>query len=103
MMKKQKGACPFCSQSVEPTVVEENTLRRDKLRCPECGETVFLCRSPGCHHFAKGTTVYDHELCPSCTEAAGNVAGEIGKTVLKIGGAVATALATAVVLGKAKK
>jgi len=105
MAKKQKGVCPFCSKIVQPIVVEENTLRRDKLRCPEpeCGEYMYLCRSPGCHHFAKGTSVYDHELCPSCTSAAGDVASEVGKAAIKVGVAVATAVATAVVMGKGKK
>ena len=85
MTKKQEGKCPFCSKAVEPDVIEENTIRRDKCRCPECQETIYLCRSPGCHDYAKGTSVYDHELCPACTETTSNVAAEVGKAALKIG------------------
>jgi hypothetical protein len=105
MPKKQKGVCPFCSKTVEPKVIEENTVRRDKLQCadPECGEYIYLCRSPGCHNFAKGTSVYDHELCPSCTDTVGTVAAEVGKTVLKVGATVATTLITAAAMAAMSK
>lgn len=99
MPTKQKGACPFCSMVVAPEVVEENTLRRDRCKCPECGEEIYLCRTPSCYDFAKGTSVYDHELCPSCTETASNAAAEFGKTALKVAGTVASAI----VLSKLKK
>src|SRR5215831_12960222 len=102
MEKKQKGKCPFCLNAVEPDVIEENTIRRDRCRCPECRETIYLCRSPGCHDYAKGTSVYDHELCPACTETVGSVAAEVGKAALKVGVAVATAIAMAAVSAKDK-
>ncbi|WP_144106765.1 hypothetical protein [Paraburkholderia sp. BCC1886] len=103
MPTKQKGKCPFCNQAVTPEIVEENTVRRDKLKCPECSEPLYVCRTPGCHDFAKGTAVYDHELCPDCTETAGNVAAEVGKAALKVGTTIATAVFTTLVLAKGKK
>lgn len=95
MTTKQKGKCPFCEKVVAPVIVEENTIRRDRCKCPECGEEIYLCRSPGCHDFAKGTSVYDHELCPSCSETVSNLASEVGKAALKVGVAVATVVAVA--------
>lgn len=41
MNAKQKGICPFCSKNVAAEIIEENTIRRDRCKCPECGETVF--------------------------------------------------------------
>ena len=102
MLKKQKGKCPFCLKSIEPEIIEENTVRRDKCKCTECEELIYLCRSPGCHDFAKGTSVYDHELCPSCTETATNLAAEFGKAALKVGIAEATAVAVAAANNKDK-
>jgi hypothetical protein len=100
MPTKQKGKCPFCLKCVAPVIIEENIIRRDKCRCPECDEEIYLCRSLGCHDFAKGTPVYDHELCPECTETASNVAGEVGKVVLKVAAAVGGSLALAAVKKK---
>lgn len=81
---KQEGKCPFCLKSVVPAVVESNTLRRDQCECPECHERIFLCRSPGCHDFAKGTSVYDHELCSECTGTVSNTAGVVAKAALQV-------------------
>lgn len=102
MTTKQKGKCPFCLKMVAPEIVEKNTIRRDRCKCPECGEEIYLCRSPGCHDFAKGTSVYDHELCPSCTETASNTAAEVGKAVLKVAVAVGTAVAVGAATAKNK-
>lgn len=89
MKTKQKGCCPFCGEAVSPIVVEENSFRRDRCKCPKCEATVFLCRSPGCHNYAKGTDTYDHELCPACTEAAVELGSKIASTLLDVGKTVA--------------
>ena len=102
MNTKQKGKCPFCQKLVAPQIVEENTLRRDRCKCPECGEEIYLCRSPGCHDFAKGTSVYDHEFCPECTETISNTAAELGKAALKLAVTVGGAVAVAAINGKKK-
>lgn len=81
---KQKGLCPFCLEEVSPEVVEENRLRRDKCLCPKCKEHIYLCRTPGCHNYAKGTEVYDHELCPACTKAAAEFCDKYGELALKL-------------------
>ena len=103
MSAKQKGRCPFCSKTVAAEIIEENTIRRDKCRCTECGETVYLCRSPGCHDYAKGTQVYDHELCPSCTSTAADTGSGVASTVGKVVGAVAIAALSAVAVAAVKK
>jgi hypothetical protein len=84
-------------------VTEENVLRRDQCECPECKEKIYLCRSPGCHDFAKGTSVYDHELCPSCTKTVSDAASEVGSAVLKVAGTVATTLILSALSGKGAK
>lgn len=95
MSVKHKGLCPFCSETVQPMVVEENKIRRDKCECPNCNNTVYVCRSPGCQSYAKGGDLYDDELCPSCTSGV----SEFGKGVLMTG---AISVLTAV-LTKGKK
>lgn len=99
---KQKGLCPFCSQAVEAIIVEENTARRDKCRCPQCGETVFVCRTPSCHDYAKGTASWDHELCPACSAQAGKAVVEVGKVAAKVAGTVVTAVLVAAVTKEKK-
>jgi hypothetical protein len=98
--KKQIGKCPFCLELVEALILEGNTVRRDRCSCPKCDQPIFVCRTPGCHDYAKGTSTYDHELCPDCTATAANMAAEVGKTALKVAGAVAAAVAVAAVKGK---
>lgn len=66
MSAKSKGMCPFCNEQIEPIVIEENTIRRDKCQCPECSGIIYVCRSPGCNNYAKGG-IWDDELCPACT------------------------------------
>lgn len=92
MNTKQKGLCPFCKNAVAAKIAEDNTLRRDKCLCPDCNEPVYLCRTPGCNDYAKGTEVYDHEFCTSCTEilysAGASVGGVVGAITL---GALTTA------------
>lgn len=78
MSQKHKGMCPFCSEMVTPGVIEENYVRRDKCVCPECSEHIYICRSPGCNHYAKGGELYDDELCPQCTSGI----ADAGKTTL---------------------
>ena len=92
MDTKQKGKCPFCEQQVAAVIAERNKVRRDRCRCPSCEETIFLCRVPGCNDYAKGTSVYDHELCPSCTEKVEGIAKASGKVALEVGKAVAIAV-----------
>jgi hypothetical protein len=103
---KQKGMCPFCALAVEAVIVEVNTARRDKCRCPNCGETVFVCRTPACHDYAKGTASWDHELCPGCSADVGRAAAEIGSVAVEFGKAAAKIAGTAVavaVVAKVKK
>lgn len=97
---KQKGKCPFCLESVEATVQESNYLRRDRCICPKCSEPVYVCRTPGCHHYAKGTSTYDHEFCPECTSSGAAVATEVGKGLLKVGVAALTVVAVTAVKEK---
>lgn len=102
METKQKGKCPFCEKVVAAEIVEKQFLlspRRDKCRCPECGETIYVCRTPSCHDYAKGTTVYDHELCPSCS---GSLSEGVGM-VVKGAGAVAATVVAAVIVNKIEK
>lgn len=96
MITKQKGRCPFCEKTVAAVITEENTVRRDTCKCPSCHESIYLCRVPGCHDYAKGTSVYDHEFCASCTEKIADAAAVAGKFALDAG----KAIAIAVVLGK---
>lgn len=64
---KPAGKCPFCNKQVRAEVVETtSSLRRDKCRCPTCGETVYVCRMPGCNNYARSGMIWDDELCPSC-------------------------------------
>lgn len=99
METKQIGKCPFCEKVIEAVVVETNVLRRDRCKCPECAQPIYVCRSPGCHDYAKGTETYDHELCPACTETASSAGAEIGKAGLKLAATVGAAL----LLAAAKK
>ncbi len=103
MNAKQKGICPFCSKNVAAEIIEENTIRRDRCKCPECGETVFLCRTPGCHDFAKGTQVYDHELCPSCTGTVADAGSGVASIIGKVAGAVAIAALSAMAVAAVKE
>jgi len=96
---KQRGKCPFCEETVAANVVEDNSVRRDKCQCPNCGEFIFLCRSPGCHDYAKGTQVYDHELCPSCSDTVSEGFKVIGKSALTL----ATTVIGGLILASAKK
>jgi hypothetical protein len=88
-LKKHQGKCPFCSETVEPEVIEENTIRRDMCRCPSCKRQVLICRAPGCQDYAKGGEYYDDEFCPACTQkmseysffaAAAILLGKIGSS-----------------------
>ncbi len=81
MSAKHKGLCPFCAETVQPKVLEENIVRRDKCQCPDCKNIVYVCRSPGCQNYAKGGEYYDDELCPQCTSGI----SEIGKTTAVMG------------------
>jgi hypothetical protein len=94
---KHLGICPFCSASMQPSVLEENTMRRDICQCSECSEKILVCRTPGCQDYAKGGSVYDDELCPSCTSSTVSVVGTIAVGVVSIIGA---ALAESIIKGK---
>lgn len=84
-------------------MVEENTLRRDRCSCPSCDETIYLCRTPGCHDYAKGTQVYDHELCPSCTSTVAEASASVASVAGKVAATVATAVLSTVALAAIKK
>ncbi|GKV83674.1 hypothetical protein PEC106664_44480 [Pectobacterium carotovorum subsp. carotovorum] len=86
MTSKHKGICPFCKNEVVPRVTQENHVRRDKCKCPECKEDIYVCRAPGCENYAKGGHLYDDELCPSCTSSVGNGASSLG--MLALGAAI---------------
>lgn len=75
-MFKPKGTCPFCKEQVAAIVVEENYIRRDICRCPECGESILVCRMPGCSDYAKGGELYDDELCPEHSKIE-NITGAV--------------------------
>ena len=88
---------PFCSNTVSPSTVGENYIRRDVCKCPECGEKILVCRSPGCTNYAKAGFIWDDELCPPCTASIVSGAGE----VLKWGLMAAAAAVATVATGKA--
>ena len=95
MAIKPLGPCPFCKEVVRAEVSDRHYLRRDKCACPECRETIYICRSPGCESYAKGGDIYDDEWCPECMrrfkENGGSQIWVIAGTVLA---GIATALAT---------
>jgi hypothetical protein len=82
MTSKHKGTCPFCKNEVIPLVTQENYVRRDKCECPECKENIYVCRAPGCENYAKGGSLYDDELCPSCTSSIGGGFSTLGMMAL---------------------
>ena len=96
MTKKHIGKCPYCNEDVEPNVIEGNTMRRDKCQCPrtECGGILYVCRTPGCHNYAKGGDMYDDELCPECTSSLLSHSGDVVKTVLLTAASIAVAAAS---------
>lgn len=61
---KEKGICPFCKKEITPIVIEVNTIRRDKCKCPECNQSIYVCTVPGCYDYAKGGNLYDDNFCP---------------------------------------
>lgn len=65
-MPKALGKCPFCENKMIPEVIEHNSLRRDKCKCTECGNIIYICRAPSCKNYAKGSKFYDEEFCPDC-------------------------------------
>lgn len=94
MANKHSGVCPFCGDSVTPKLVEDNNIRRDVCECPSCKEKILICRTPGCKNYAKGGSVYDDELCPSCTESLTSGVGEVLKWgAMTVAAAVGTAIA----------
>lgn len=67
---KASGLCPFCRKMVRAEVSTSNFVRRDVCTCPNCNESILVCRAPGCNDFAKGGSFWDDELCPECTKSA---------------------------------
>lgn len=67
---KHLGKCPWCGNEVKAMIEEENYVRRDACTCPECGERILVCRTPGCTNYAKGGDIWDDEFCPECTKTA---------------------------------
>jgi hypothetical protein len=102
LARKQIGKCPFCQKQVQALVIEENTVRRDRCECPECREPLYVCRTPGCHDYAKGTATYDHEFCPDCTTKMSGAAAEVGSAAIKAGGVILAAWGSAKVASKGK-
>lgn len=100
MATKQKGICPFCKENVAALIIDEHTIRRDRCLCPKCGESLYLCRNPACHHYAKGTKTYDHELCSSCAQAVGEATKGVASVAVKVIATVATTALGAFVSGK---
>ena len=88
MAGKQIGECPFCNEMQVPVLIEANTIRRDKCACSVCKEVIYVCRTPGCHSFAKGGSAYDDELCPACTR------GVVSNSAMVVVTVVGTVLAT---------
>ncbi|MBA5202210.1 hypothetical protein [Pectobacterium aroidearum] len=84
MAKKHPGICPHCREKVTPDIIEENSIRRDKCKCPKCEGVVYVCRTPGCDDYAKGGNTYDEELCPQCTKVVADNTGTILKGVAAI-------------------
>lgn len=70
LKKKPEGLCPHCKKMVEPVILEENFIRRDKCQCPQCQAIVYPCRLLSCSNFALGRNNYDDELCPDCLARA---------------------------------
>ena len=67
-MEHYTGMCSYCKEMVTPTIVfEENTIRRDVFVCPNCGNKILKCMTPGCHNYACGHEYYDENLCVECT------------------------------------
>lgn len=71
---KHLGKCPWCGNEVRAIVEEENYIRRDSCRCPDCGGKILICRTPGCTNYAKGG-FWDDECCPECTKMVVTTAG----------------------------
>ena len=94
MTAKHLGECPFCKGAIKAKVIEENVVRRDKCECPECGEAIYVCRTPGCDGYAKGGALYDHELCPVCTRGCVAAAATV---VVATAVTLASALAVAAI------
>ncbi|PKG37668.1 hypothetical protein [Psychromonas sp. Urea-02u-13] len=65
-MSKQLGFCSFCGNKVRANIEETNFFRRDRCSCPECSETIYVCRNPICDNYTKGGDIYDDELCIEC-------------------------------------
>lgn len=82
-----------------PILVEQNTARRDICKCPSCKKGVLICRTPGCHDYAKTGSIYDDELCPGCTSSLISGTGE----VLKWGAMTAVSLVVGVLASGKKK
>ncbi|MCT6876295.1 hypothetical protein [Frischella perrara] len=80
--RKSKGRCPFCKKKIRPIIIEENTLRRDKCKCPACNEIIYVCRIFGCQNYAKGSESYDDECCPKCAKGIKNTIGCLSKVIL---------------------
>lgn len=89
MAIKAKGMCPYCQEPVNAVVLEANTLRRDKCKCPKCEETVYVCRAPRCDNYVKNGALYDDELCPECTKG---LSSTVGTLALMAAGTALTAI-----------
>ena len=93
---KPIGICPHCNHEVRAKIFVKNNLRRDMCKCPNCEETIYVCRNYGCRNYAVGGDYYDDELCPTCAKAlmefVGKRAGKFADILIT---ASATALATA--------
>lgn len=87
---KPIGICPNCEHKVKAKILVTNNLRRDRCECPNCGKTIYVCRSYGCRNYAVGGDYYDDELCPTCAKALMKF---LGKLAEKSAGILLTAFA----------
>lgn len=80
---KPIGICPHCNHEVRAKIsVKNNYLRRDKCECPNCEETIYVCRNYGCRNYAIGGDNYDDELCPTCAKALMELVGKSSEILL---------------------
>ncbi|MBI0164409.1 hypothetical protein [Snodgrassella sp. M0351] len=103
---KPIGICPNCNHEVRAKISVKNNLRRDKCECPNCEETIYVCRNYGCRNYAVGGDYYDDEFCPTCAKElmkfAGKRAGKFADILITASATtLATALATAFIKKKA--
>ena len=82
-----KGNCPWCKEDVRPTLFEENPeYQRNIFVCPDCGEKILKCVTPGCEEYARWGEQWDDFFCPECTAEGGPIAYpiKIAKSIIGV-------------------